>query len=184
MGAPDCPAPYPGDQHAEQEGSRNHRDAVDRPSRQDNGGKIDTLYTGKSPEAATLAAAVEGKEKGGLLSRMFGPRTIESVAKRRAWSRLSTPGIARSTVRFFTEKYRQPVAGGPSNVVGLVDEDAVKRAVEVSGRRLAGENAAQYAKRLAAEQTVVRLTARQFQRNGVALRQAFGILERGLAKRR
>jgi hypothetical protein len=145
---------------------------------------VDTLYTGKSPEAATLAAAVEGKEKGGLLSRMFGPRTIESVAKRRAWSRLSTPGIARSTVRFFTEKYRQPVAGGPSNVVGLVDEDAVKRAVEVSGRRLAGENAAQYAKRLAAEQTVVRLTARQFQRNGVALRQAFGILERGLAKRR
>jgi len=142
---------------------------------------VDKAYTGKGEQARQLAKAVQGQGKRpGLLSRLLAPRTVKGVAKRRGWSRLSTPSIARNAIRFFTGKFRKAAPGAADNTVGLVDKAAVARAVKISGKPLAGEGQRSYARRIKARDVMMRRTAKQFTKNGVSMRQAINILGKKL----
>jgi hypothetical protein len=145
---------------------------------------VDATYgSADGAEAKALSAAVQGDGKGeGLLARLLGPRTVKGVAARRGWSRLSTPGIARNAIRFFTERWRQPAPGAPESSVQLVKEEDVANAVAHAGERLAGESARQQAARLAARDKMLAKTVGQFRKNGVAIRRALDIFRRDLGR--
>ena len=146
---------------------------------------VDKAYTGKGEQAKQLSQAAQGNGKRpGLFSRLLAPRSIKGVAKRRGWSRLSTPSIARNAVRFFTGKFRQAAPGAADNTVGLVDKAAVAQAVRTSSQPLAGEGQRSYGKRIKARGVMMRRTTRQFAKNGVAIRQAINILGKQLGRRR
>jgi len=138
---------------------------------------VDKAYTAGDARAKTLSAAVQGDgKKPNLLQRLFTPRSVASVAKRRAWSRLSTPGIARRAVRYFTGKFRQPAAGAPESSVGSVNAAIVKDTVATADRRMAGESQRTYNRRISSRDGMMRSTTRQFRKTGVAVRQAMGLL--------
>jgi hypothetical protein len=144
---------------------------------------VDQAYTGDGAAAGTLERAVKGNgREEGILSRLLGARTVKGLAVRRSWSRLSTPGIVGKAIRYFTDGYRQPAPGAPSNTVGLVDEAAVDRSVALANARQPGENLRQHGARLAARDAIVARTARQFEKNGVAIRRSLGILQRSLSR--
>ncbi len=144
---------------------------------------VDEAYTAGGPAAKALSAAATGDGHGeGFFSRLLAPRSVKALASRRGWSRLATPGIAKQVIRFFTESYREPAPGGPSNTVKLVDEEAVKGSVKLANARQAGESAAQHAARLSARDAVVTRTVRQFAKNGVAIRRSLDLLQRSLAR--
>jgi hypothetical protein len=140
---------------------------------------VDKAYTakGSNQQAQALHAAVQGDGKPrGRLGRLLAPRSIKAVAKRRGWSRLSTPSIARNAIRFFTGKYRQPAPDAKESSVALVNKQIVARAVKASGTRLAGESQRTYQRRMRARDVMMARTTRQFAKNGVALRRAINIL--------
>ena len=149
---------------------------------------IDRLYAGDkgSGAARTLSTAVRGRggERGGWLGRVLRPRSVQAVARRRGWSRLSTPAIARNAVRFFTGRFRQPAPGAAPNTVGLVDASTVKQTVKTIDRPLAGESRRSHARRIRARDVMVRRTVGQFRKNGAAVRRAVGMLGRQLGRAR
>jgi hypothetical protein len=147
---------------------------------------VDKAYTGKGDQAKQLAQSVKGRQgkRPGLFSRLFAPRSVKSVAKRRGWSRLSTPSIARNAIRFFTGKFRKAAPGAADNTVGLVDKATVARAVKTSGKPLAGEGQRSFGKRIKARNVMMRRTTRQFAKNGVSMRQAINILGKQLGRSR
>ncbi len=146
---------------------------------------VDKAYTAKGEQAKQLSQAAKGSGKRpGLFSRLFAPRSVKGVAKRRGWSRLSTLSIARNAVRFFTGKFRKPAAGAADNTVGLVDKAMVAQAVRTSSQPLAGEGQRSYGKRIKARNVMMRRTTRQFAKNGVAMRQAIKILGKQLGRTR
>ena len=137
---------------------------------------VDRAY---QSNGATLSAAVQGDGgKPGWLGRLLAPRSVKQVARRRAWSRLSTPSIARNAVRFFTGIFRQPEAGAPSTTVRSVNEAIVSRTVASAGSRMAGESQRSFCSRLRSQERVMRRTEGQFRKTGVALRQAVNLLGR------
>lgn len=144
---------------------------------------VDEAYTAKGQEAKALSSAVRGDGRGeGLFSRLLAPRTIKGLAARRGWSRLATPGIAKQMIRFFTDAYRQPAPGAPTNTVGLVDEEAVQGSVAKANARQGGESAREHTARLAARDAVIARTARQFAKNGIAIRRSLAIFQRAIAR--
>lgn len=146
---------------------------------------VEHAYTAKGAKAAGLARAVQGNGKReGFLRRLFTPRSVKGVAKRRAWSRLSTPSIARNAIKFFTGKFRQPDKGKPSNTVRAADEKIVAAAIKTSERPIRGESKRAYTKRMRARDVMMKRTQRQFQHNGVAIRRAMSILHKQIAPRR
>jgi hypothetical protein len=147
---------------------------------------VNHVYKGTGKDAKRLSKAVQGKGEqwsGGWLGRKLAPRSIKAVAKRRAWSRLSTPTIARNTIRFLTGKFRKPAEGAASNTVGAVDKRVVARTVQHADRPLQAESARSYRRRMQARDVMLSSTVRQFRKNGVALRRAVGILGKQLGKR-
>jgi hypothetical protein len=142
---------------------------------------------GKAAKALSVALKGRGTKQGkvkGFFSKLFAPKSVKSVAKRRAWSRLSTPSIARNAVRFFTEKFRKPERGAPSNTVRAVDDTTAASIVRTIDRPLAREGRSTYARRVRAGDRMMRSTTRQFRKNGVALRQAINILGKQIGRRK
>jgi len=144
---------------------------------------VDRAYAGGSEAARSLSAAVrgDGRPPGaflGRLRRLLAPRSMKAVAKRRAWSRLSTPGIARNAVRLFTEKFRTPAPGAPSNTVRSVNPELVRRTVDTAGSRLVGESPRAYQRRMKARDTMMRRTQGQFRKTGVAVRRVMDLLRK------
>lgn len=146
---------------------------------------VDSVYTGKAKRGAALARAVQGDpgKPDGWFRRLLAPRSVKGAAKRRAWSRLSTPSIARNAIRFFTGKYRQPDKGAASNTVRVVKEDDVGRITRKADRRSRGESRQDFRRRMGSRKTMMTRTAGQFQRNGVAVRHAMNILGKQIGKR-
>lgn len=138
---------------------------------------VDKAYTAGDARANALSTAVKGEgKKPNLLQRLFAPRSVASVAKRRAWSRLSTPGIARKAIRYFTGTFRQPAATAPENSVGSVNAAIVQDTVATVDRRMAGESQRMYDRRLSSRDAMMRSTTRQLRKTGIAVRQAMGLL--------
>lgn len=138
---------------------------------------VDKVYTGQGHEGQSLSTAAQGNgARAGWLGRLLAPRSVKAVAKRRAWSRLSTPSIARSAVRLFTGKFREPAAGAPANTVRAVNGSIVKQAVAAADRQLPGESQRTFDRRQAARDVMLRRTVKQFRKNGTAVRQAMTIL--------
>ncbi len=144
---------------------------------------VDRVYTGA--RGKKLAAAVKGNGKdGGWLSRKFAPKTVEGVAKRRAWSRLSTPGIARNVIKLVGQAFRKPAPGKPANSVVVADDKMVQKTITKVTSRRPGESRKAQRARIKAGRKVMRSTERQFRKNGRAVRRAMAILGNGLGHRR
>jgi hypothetical protein len=145
---------------------------------------VDKAYTGQGKEGQMLSAAVQGNgARAGWLRRLLAPRSIKSVGKRRAWSRLSTPSIARNAVRLFTGIFRKPAAGAPSNTVRSVNASVVKRAVADADRPLPNESQRAFDRRQTSRDVMMRRTVKQFRKNGAAVRQAMTILGKQIGAR-
>lgn len=142
---------------------------------------VDQMYTGKGRKALGKAVRGDGKEPS-FLARLFAPKTVTKVAGRRGWSRLSTPGIARNAIRYFTDIFRKPAAGAAENTVRSVDERIVEHAVATGDRRAPQESKRAFGRRLRSRDAMMRSTTRQFRKNGIALRQAITILGRQVGK--
>ena len=137
---------------------------------------VDRAYTAKDSRGQALSSAVKGDGKQpGWFRRLFAPRSITKLARRRAWSRLSTPGIARNAIRFFTGKFRQPDKGAPDNTVGSVNKEIVQNTVAGADRRMKDESKWAFSRRIASRGRMLRSTRRQFHKNGAAVRQAVHI---------
>ena len=121
---------------------------------------IERVYSSPSTESDALGAAAGGTSLG---DGLFAPKTVAGVARRRAWSRLSTPGIARDTIAAFGESYRQPAPGAPQSSTRKVTEAEVQQAVAT---------AAPSAAAAAARGRILARTAAQFRKNGIAIRRA------------
>lgn len=153
---------------------------------------VDKAYTAKDGQAKALSSAVQGNsgKRGwlgrlrGRLGRLFAPRSVKSVARRRAWSRLSTPAIARNAIRYFGEKFRQPATGAPDNSVRSVTEASVKQVVSTANQRRSGEGQRAFTRRMASRDVVMRRTTQQFRKTGVALRRAVHLLGRQVGQTR
>ena len=125
---------------------------------------IERVYSNPGAQSDTLGAAAGGSSLGDCL---LAPKTVGGVARRRAWSRLSTPGIARDTIRTFGESYRQPAPGAPENTTRKATEAEVQQAVASAALSPAAA---------AARDRVLARTAVQFRKNGTAIRRALEIL--------
>lgn len=147
-------------------------------------GYVERVYTRKrgGRTAGRLSAAVEGagRESGprGLLGRLLAPRTVQGIAKQRSLSGLGARSICRSALCFFTGEYRQPAKNGPSSTGHRLSKEDASRVVRQAGRRLRGESQGTYRHRLEARRAMLDATAREFSRNGTALRRAINILGR------
>jgi hypothetical protein len=146
---------------------------------------VGQAYISSGEQAQALSRAVSGSGKqAGRLRNLLAPRSITAVARRRAWSRLSTPGIARRAIRYFTGKFRQPAPGAPDNTVRSVNKQIVAHTVASAAERRAPESAWAHARRLTARDRMMRSTARQFRKNGVALRRAANLFGRTIGAKR
>jgi hypothetical protein len=141
----------------------------------------EATFQGRTPhEAETVAlegALVQPPGWGTFGEKLLAPRSVHGVARRRAWSRLSTPGIANHAIAFFGSDYRTPPAG--EDRVRLIDYDEAARAIPAAEQPRAGEPAQAYARRLRARDAMIRSTVRQFERTGVAVRRAVGLFQKG-----
>lgn len=146
---------------------------------------VDKVYTAKDKQARALSAAVQGRpgKQPGWLGRLLAPRSVKQVAKRRAWSRLSTPGIARNAIRLFTGIFRQAEPGAAGNTVRSVNEGIVKDTVATVQQRSGGESQRMHAFRQRSGSSMMRRTQGQFGKTGVALRQAINLLGKQVSTR-
>jgi hypothetical protein len=139
---------------------------------------VERSFAQGGPEADRLEKAARGDGKPeGRIARWLAPKTVEGVARRRAWSRLSTPGIIRNALCYLGRSFREPAPGGASNTVRSVDEDSVEATARACAKQLPNESARTYRARMASGERVLAKTERQMAKNGVAIRRAMGILK-------